>query len=97
MRIIEKHNLTNTVLTEVLGWKWMSYVGVPVKGTAGYPAKCRVRKLMSPKTLKSHDWVAFLLTHEGREADMTEPLDYSYCSSQGPERPPQIYLLVDDR
>ena len=97
MKIIEKHNLHEQVLTQVLGWKWVSYIGVPVRGTAGYPAKCRVRSLMSPKTLKTENWIEYLKTHEGADADMTEPLEYSYCSSMGPEIPPRIMILVDER
>lgn len=97
MKVIEKHNLTETVLTQVLGWKWMSYIGTPVKGTFGYPAKQRVRQLFSPNQLKTEGWSEFLEQAEGREADMTEPLDYCYCSSNGAAIPPRIMILVDER
>ena len=96
-KVIDKHKLTETVLTQYLGWDWFSYIGTPVKGTPGYPAKCRVRQLFSPKALKQ-EWVKYLQTEcEWREADMTEPLDYSYCSSQGGEIPPRILILVEER
>lgn len=97
MKVIEKHDLTEAVLTQLLGWKWMSYVGTPVKGTPGYPAKQRVRQLFSPAMLKADGWKEYLQQTEGREADMTEPLDYCYCSSNGPAIPPRILILVDER
>jgi len=97
MKVIEKHNLTETVLTQILGWKWMSYIGTPVKGTPGYPAKQRVRQLFSPNQLRTAGWSEVFEQAEGREADMTEPLDYCYCSSAGPAIPPRIMILVDER
>lgn len=96
MKLIEKHDLHEEIAIRVLGWKWMSFVGIPTKSAEGYPAKRRVRELFSPKMLKSAEWQKYLAENEGREADMTEPLSYCYCSSQGPVVPPRIYLLVQE-
>lgn len=96
MRLIKKHELDETVLTEVLGWKWIAFVGVPVKGTDGYPEKQRVRQLFSPKQLKSKQWIKILDQNDGRPATGDEPLAYCYCSSAGPAIPPRVFLLIDD-
>ena len=96
MKLIEKHGLDEEIAIRVLGWQWMSFVGVPTRGIEGYPAKRRVRELFSPKQLKSKEWQEYFEKHEGKEADMTEPLSYRYCSSQGPAVPPKIYLLVEE-
>ena len=96
MKIIEQHGIDELILTQVLGWKWMSFVGIPVRGTEGYPQEMRVRELFSPKRLESMDWQRYLANREGNEADGTEPLSYRYCSSVGPERPPRLFILVDE-
>ena len=59
MRVIENHGLDDIVLTQVLGWKWMSFISVPVRGTEGYPNECRVRQLFPPEQLESQEWIAF--------------------------------------
>lgn len=99
MRVIEviEDHVYNEILTKVLGWKWMSFIGIPTRSTEGYPDKCRVRQLFSPKQLAMTEWADYFAKHEGREADGTEPLAYRYCSSQGPAIPPKISLLVEDR
>lgn len=66
---------------EKLGWRWMSWIGTPVKGTLGYSKKQRVRQLLSPKQLEC--WKRFLAQNEGRKADGSEPLSYAHCSSGG--------------
>ena len=66
---------------ETLGYKWMSFDGIPTRGTEGYPQRQRVRQLMSPEQLASPRWQEFLQQNNGREADGDEPLSYSYCSS----------------
>jgi len=96
MRIIEKHGIDELILTQVLGWKWMSFIAIPVRGTEGYPQEMRVRELFSPERLESRDWQKHLANCEGREADGTEPLSYRYCSSVGPESPPRLFILVDE-
>lgn len=63
------------------GFRWMSWVGTPIKGTDGYPKKMRVRQLMSPSQLENPTWQKFLKDNDGREADGSEPLSYDYCSS----------------
>lgn len=72
------------VAKRLFGWRWMSYVGVPIKGTPGYPKKCRVRDFMSPKRMADDRWQAMLRDNESRPATGDEPLAYHYCSSQGP-------------
>lgn len=96
MKLIEKHGIDEVILTQVLGWKWVSYIDIPVRGTEGYPSACRVRRLLSPKELKDPTWIQHLIKKDGRDADGTEPLDYSYCSSAGPARPPRLIILVDE-
>lgn len=95
MKVIEKHGLDELILTQVLGWKWLSFIGIPTRDTEGYPAECRVRQLFSPKQLKSKEWQEHLAKCEVRDADGTEPLSYRYCSSMGPARPPRLFILVD--
>jgi len=74
------------IATGMFGWKWIAYDdGIPVKGTPGYPKRCRVRILMSPETRRKKDWKDFLSTRNASEATGSEPLDYCYCSSKGYE------------
>jgi len=96
VKAITKHDFTERICEEMLGWKWMSFVGTPVRGTDGYPAKCRVRQFLSPKSLKSAGWQEYLAENDGREATGDEPLAYCYCSSCGPECPPRIILLIEE-
>lgn len=96
MKVIEDHGLNEVILTRVLRWKWVSFIGTPVRGTVGYPSKCRVRQLLSPEQLKSPEWIGHLDKLEAREADGTEPLAYAHGSSQGLAVPPRILLLVDE-
>jgi hypothetical protein len=93
MKVIENHGLDEIILIQVLGWKWISFIGIPIKGTEGYPKECRVRQFFPPSQLKA--WKEHLEKHEGRDADGTEPLSY-YGSSQGPGIPPRLLILVDD-
>jgi len=96
MRLIKKHDLDELVLTRVLGWKWMSWIDIPERGTPGYPRKMRVRQLLSPKQLKDPKWIRLLEERDARDADGTEPFSYAYGSSAGPAQPPRIMLLVDE-
>lgn len=63
------------------GYRWMSFIGIPVRRTPDYPNEQRVRQLLSAEQLEHPRWKEFLEKHEGREADGTEPLSYDYCSS----------------
>ena len=92
MRIIEEHGLDEVILQQVLGWRWMSFVGLPTRDTAGYPKVMRVRQLFSPTQLEDADW---LERYDARDADGTEPRAYCYCSSVGPAVPPRLFILVD--
>lgn len=96
MKIV-KHKLNEYLAITLLGWKWVSFVGIPVKGTEGYPKKCRVRQLLSKKQLESESWQDKLSVNEGRDAIGDEPLAYTYCSSQGSDaRVPRFTILVDE-
>lgn len=97
MKIIEKHGMTEQILIQELGWKWMSYIGIPTRDTEGYPNECRVRELFSAKAMKSKGWPDFVEKCKVQEATGDEPLSYGYCSSSGPSAwPPRIIILVDD-
>ena len=72
--------LDEWVAEAIFGWKWMSFIGIPVKGTPGYPKEMRVRQLMSPKQLRMPEWERHFQLHDAREADGFEPLAYCYCS-----------------
>lgn len=96
MRLL-KHQLDEELAIKLLGWKWMSFIGTPVKSEPGYPEERRVRQLMSAKALKSEQWKQHLEEHEGREATGDEPLAYAYCSSQGLAALPIFTILVDER
>ena len=83
--------LNEAVAKTIFGWRWLSWIGIPVKGTPGYPKPCRVRQFMSPDAMRNQRWLDFWKrpdVGEVREADGTEPLSYVYCSSQGMETPP---------
>ena len=96
MKIL-KHDLDEELAIRLLGWKWMSFVSIPVKGTPGYPAQCRVRQLMSAKQLKMKEWQRALDETEGREATGDEPLAYTYCSSgRSDATVPRFTILVDE-
>ena len=97
MQRIIKHQMTEELAVRLLGWKWMSFVGIPVKGTEGYPAKCRVRQLMSAEQLKSKEWQKHFQDHEGADATGDEPLTYTYCSSGRRDVPlPRFTILVEE-
>ena len=68
---------------EFMGWKWLAYVGTPVRSHPGYPQKCRIRQLHSPSMMADERWKEFFKRTEVSDADGTEPLHYSYCSSGG--------------
>jgi hypothetical protein len=92
------NELDEEVAKKIFGWRWMSWVGIPVKGTPGYPARCRIRQFMSPDTMRNQRWLDFWNRSdvgEVREATGDEPLSYCYCSSQGCEIPPD-YSGADD-
>jgi hypothetical protein len=95
VRVI-KHDLTEELAIRLLGWKWMSFVGIPTRGTEGYPRECRVRRLFSPQELKDKRLKDYFQKHDLAEATGEEPLSYAYCSSQGPAIPPRFIILVDD-
>lgn len=87
MTYIKPSDLDFVIACELFGWKWMAYHGIPIKGTAGYPAKCRVRQCFPKESQENTDWQQYLATWEGAPATGEEPLAYAYCSSQGPAMP----------
>jgi hypothetical protein len=96
MRILQ-HRMSEELAIRLLGWKWVSFVGLPVKSSDCYPANCRVRQLFSAKQLNSEDWQQFFRDSEGADATGDEPLAYSYCSSQGDDMPlPRFIILLDE-
>ena len=95
MKIV-KHDINEELAIRLLGWKWVSFIGIPVRSTEGYPAKRRVRQLMSAKAMRDSGWQEFLEKHEGRDAVGDEPLAYCYGSSLGPAIIPTFTILVDD-
>jgi hypothetical protein len=78
-------NLDYAVAEELFGWRWMTCKGIPVRGTPDYPKECRVRRFYPPETLANKQWQEYFAEQGGIEPSTgKEPLDYSYCSSQGP-------------
>jgi hypothetical protein len=92
MRVIE-HDMTEELCIRLLGWKWMSFVGIPTRDTECYPNKCRVRQFFSPTQLKDKHWNEFLSENEGHKAIGTEPMHAAYRTFA---RPPRFIILVDD-
>lgn len=77
-------------VAESNGWKWIRFKGIPIRGTPDYPKETTVRLFVSPKTLASKRWKEHWNRVGGyTDADGTEPLDYCYCSSCGPEFVPE--------
>jgi hypothetical protein len=70
---------------QLFGWKWISWHGIPVRGTPRYPTKCRVRQLLSPEKAADPAWRDCLghRADEKREAVGTEALAYAYGSNTG--------------
>ena len=82
--------INERIATELFGWRWVSWVGIPTKGTPHYPAPCRVRQFISPGHITPVAWQQRVDEAGGRDADGTEPLSYRYCSSLGPEMVPEF-------
>lgn len=89
-KIVRTTALDHAIAEEFFGWRWMAHRGIPIRGTEGYPRKRMVRRFHSPDTITSGRWKEYWKRTEGRLADGTEPLDYSYCSSAGPEIVPHF-------
>lgn len=82
MRPIYPEWYNQVYATELCGFRWMAWDDdIPIKGTPDYPRKQRVRQLLSPAQLENPQWQEFLQKKNATEADGTEPLSYSYCSS----------------
>lgn len=83
-------SLDELIAQHLYGWKWISYVGIPIKGTPDYPKQCRVRYFAPPRMLASKEWREYLSVHEVSDATGDEPLAYDYCSSAGYDLPPSF-------
>lgn len=100
--VVARIEFNHIVASRLFGWRWISYIGIPMRGSPGYPSKQRVRQFLSPESLARPEWQSLLRDHEqgdpngARDADGTEPLSYSYCSSQGPTRVPDFGGREDD-
>ncbi len=91
------HEMTEELAVRLLGWKWMAFDDIPIKGTPGYPAECRVRQLFSAKQLANAKWRKYLEEHNASDATGEEPLSYTYCSSGcNAARLPRFTILVDE-
>lgn len=84
---------TERLAIELFGWRWISFIGIPVRGTEGYPAKMRVRRLLSPEVIPA--WMSST-KHEAADATGDEPLCYAYCSSGGGPLMPECLAHRDD-
>lgn len=84
-RLFFETPMTEEIAIEHFGFVWMSWIGVPVRGTPGYAErlKVRVRQLMSPEQMQLPGWKDHFSNprNEARAADGSEPLAYAYCSS----------------
>jgi hypothetical protein len=77
--VLTDRQLDYTVAEQIFGWRWLTYHGVPVRGTPGYPEQCAVREFFPPHA-KGFD--------EMQLATMSEPLSYAYGSSVPPHYVP---------
>jgi hypothetical protein len=91
------HKEREELCIRLLGWKWVSFIGIPHNEHPTYPAECRVRQLLSAKQLKNKYWREMLDANDAQPATGEEPLSYRYCSSQGPARVPEFVVLVEDQ
>lgn len=91
---ILKHDMHEELAIRLLGWKWVSFVGIPVRGTDGYPTPCRVRQLFSKEQIERETFKTWLRDNQGANASGLEPLSYAYCSSSGPTPLPKFTILV---
>ena len=79
--------LREQLAIKLLGWRWISFFGVPVQSHHDYPDEMRVRLFVSPTAYRKAD---------DRDADGTEPLEHRYESVRGPEVPPFACGWYDD-
>ena len=82
MRPVVPEWYNDVYATNKLGFVWMAFDGLPMRGHPEYDAgKIRVRQLMSPEQMKNQSWIDHFEANNGSEADGSEPLAYTYCSS----------------
>lgn len=78
------------------GWRWLAFNDIPVRGTPGYPAECRVRRFYPPDDELAESergkrrWAEYFAERPHEPANGDEPLDYCYCSSNGPHCVPHF-------
>lgn len=92
------HNCDEEFAVKFLGWKWMSFMTIPIASHPEYGTgkNIRCRRLFSPGELKSKGWQEVFAAKDGREATGEEPLAYAYCSSNGPAMVPVFHLFVEE-
>lgn len=89
-KILKKTNLDYAVAEEFFGWRWLTFFGRPERGTPGYPAECQVRRFFPPEKELHKSWLNWFKENPTAPATGDEPLDYSYCSSNGPHPVPFV-------
>ena len=88
--------LDEAIAEEFFGWRWLAANGIPVRGTEGYPNKVMCRRFFPPddKLASSasgkRQWAEYFEETPHVPATGDEPLDYCYCSSNGPHRVPHF-------
>lgn len=90
MRIWQTTELDHAVAEEFFGWKWIAVTDIPVRRTPGYPNRMRVRRFVPPDVFTNKRWKDYLAEAEVGDATGDEPLDYCYCSSNGPHMVPHF-------
>lgn len=97
MTKMTNREIDERIAIHLFSWEWMSWHGIPIRGTPGYPVKCRVRGFLNPETIAGEAWQTCFAKNSGRHASGKEPLCYSYCSSQGGCHVPEFHGADDIR
>jgi hypothetical protein len=84
---MDAENLELRIAESLFGWRWLSYVGRPIRSTPDYPREQRVRRFFPPEAVLHKSWLKWFVENPTEPATGNEPLDYCYCSSNGPHMP----------
>lgn len=79
-------NTNEAIAIKFFGWQWMSWVGIPVRETPGYPKKQRCRQFMSSEQLDDERWQRFLKENDAKQANGDEPFEHSNSFPSGGTR-----------
>lgn len=85
----------DAAVAEMMGWRWLSFVGRPVRSTPSYPKECRVRQEFPPESQLSQRWLDYLAELKAAPSVGDEPLAYCYESSMGPHQKPPWTTDID--